>query len=127
MRSMIVSLCFFILSLTTVAVNSYFVTSYLGQTIELLEQLPSEIGKDDDRTAFDLKAREITDAWNKRLSFLSLSINIAELRDCTIALENFASYTVSDDPSDYSSNLSEALLRIKTLYYREKILFSNII
>ncbi len=127
MRSMIVSLCFFLLSIITVSVNSYFVTSYLGQTIELLEEMPTEIDKSSDRTEFYIKMNEITDMWDKRLGFLSLSINLAELRDCTVALENFAAYTVADDPADYSSNLSEALLRIKTLYRRERISFSNII
>ena len=127
MKSMIVSLCFFIVSITVVSVNSYFVTSYLGQTIEQLEALPMEIDKNADRTAYDNMMNEITASWDKRLGFLSLSINIAELRDCTVALKNFAAYTVADDPADYSSNLSEALLRIKTLYYRERISFSNII
>ena len=127
MRSMIISLCFFILSVTAVSVNSRFVTSYLGETLTLLEEMPCGIESSADKEACKTQAKEITEKWNKHYGFLSLSINIAELRDCTIALESFLAYTEADDPSDYSSGRSEAILRIRTLYLRERISLENII
>ena len=127
MKSMLVSLLFFLLSLSVVTVNAYFVTDYLGSVYESLETFPEASPEDDDLTELTPGAKQLTKSWNEKFLFLSLSINTAELRDCGNALESLAAYTGTSEPADYNAALSEAKVRIKILLEREQFSFMNIV
>lgn len=127
MRSMIVSFCFFTVSLTAVVINSFFVTSHFERILGLIDELPTELSEEVPHDEIQKKTEEISELWNRKLHFLSLSINAAELRESTISIENLSAFESSEDVSDFLASISEATLRVRTLYERERISFLNIV
>lgn len=127
MKSMLVSAVFFTLTVAAVAVNGFFVNGCLEQTYSQLDALPEASTEADDLTALTPATRNICDAWNDSFAFLSLSINLSELRDCSAALESLDAYTGTSEPADYNAALSAAKVRIKILLERERFSFMNIV
>ncbi len=127
MKSMLVSLLIFLFAFSVVSVNAYFVTNYLDSVCESLEALPEASPDDDDLTDLSPHATGLAESWNDNFLFLSLSINMAELRDCAAALESLAAYTGTSEPADYNAALSAAKVRIKVLRARESFSFANIV
>lgn len=127
MRSMIVSVCFFTVSLAAIVINSFFLTSHFESVLALLEELPAEVSGEISRDEIQRKTEEISKLWNKKLNFISLSINTAELRDTTISIENLCAFESSEEVADFLAAVSEAIIRVRTLYERERISFSNIV
>lgn len=127
MRSMIVAVLFFALSIGTVAFNAVYVTDFLEETSESLGELPEASPDDSDLTHLAPSARQLCEKFSNNFFLLSLSINTEELRDCASAIESLAAYTGTSEPADYNAALSEARLRIGILLQRERFSLINII
>ncbi len=126
MKSFLISLTFLAALVIGAAFNCNYVTDILSYTNNTLSQLCLDAGKISN-DSFSEKAVAILDFWNSKKSFLSFSINDAELRDCTIALQNLSEFSFSDDISQRNASLREAKSRIDTLFRRENFSFVNIL
>lgn len=127
MRSMIVSVLFLALSVGIVGFNAIYVTDFLGEISESLEELPEASPEDTDLTHLTPSARELCEKFSDSFFLLSLSINTAELRDCSNSIEAVCAYTGTSEPADYNAALSEARLRIGILLQRERFSLINIV
>ena len=126
MKSFLISGIFLAVFVAATGINCYFVTDILGETYESLSEL-SLLPDDADDSAFLSDSTMILDYWNSKKSFLSLTVNDAELRDCTISLENLRQRSVSSDSADRKAALYEARTRICALFIRERFSLANIL
>ncbi|MBR3994092.1 MAG: DUF4363 family protein [Clostridia bacterium] len=126
MKSFLISICFFCFFLIITTANCFYVTGVLKYISTELEKLP-ETKQGDVPATSSKKAEEILKHWNKHKKYLSLSINLAEIRDCTTILSNLAKLSKSDTFADYNAALWDARNRINTLLYRESFSPSNIV
>ncbi|MBR5307904.1 MAG: DUF4363 family protein [Clostridia bacterium] len=127
MKSFVVSLIFLGITAITVAVNCVYVTGVLGKMDEALSALPEISDTAEIPREVSDRVHGLFDFWQRHRRFLALTINQAELRDCTAALGNLAVFCDSRTPADYDAALSESRLRISTLLSRESFTLENII
>ena len=125
MKSFLVSISFFCFFLILTGVNCFYVTGVLKNISTELEKLP-EIKQGDVPATTIKKSEEILKQWNKHKKYLSASINLAEIRDCTTVLSNLAKLSKSDTFADFNAALWDARNRFNTLLYRESFSFSNV-
>ena len=126
MKSLIVSLCFLAFTVVLVSVNCLYVTDVLGDISETLNSL-SEISQEEDISPQTAAAvRSLKEYWDRHKRLLSLTVNAAEIRDCSVAIGNLVAFSESDTTADYNAALSDVRTRIDTLLRRERFSLGNI-
>ena len=125
MKSFLISISFLVLFVILVAINCFFVTRILGDINSDLDSL-QEVKQGDVPDTTIYKAERILEKWNKYRTYLSISINLAEIRDCTVSISNLAKLSKSDTFADFNAALFDARNRIGTLLGRERFSFANV-
>lgn len=125
MKSFLISISLLSVFVILTALNCIQVTRILTDISDRLEELPESsdnvIPKDVPK-----KSRQLYDDWKKESNYLSLTVNVSELRDMSVVLGNLAAFSESDAGADYNAALSDAKLRISLLRERERLSLSGI-
>lgn len=124
MKSFIISLTFFVLTLAAVAVNCFFVDRELAEILNAIKELPivteeaelSELTANTDAAAL---------MWQDARKLLSLSVENTLLRDCTVSIENLCAYCKSASVPDYNAARSDCIVRLSYLLERESFSIKN--
>ena len=124
MSRFVISFSLLLLLTAGIVVNAHAVTGYLGAVASGLDALPTEESAIEDAAK---KSAELSDDWEARLFFLSLSIGQEELRECTSSLRFTADYAKAGDCGQYAAYLDDAKMRVRTLMARESISFENLV
>lgn len=129
MKSMVVSASFLAAAIILTVINSYFVNMYLSEALDMLYDIPlySEDMSDGEKADAATKILQVCKYWESHLKFLSLSINSAKLRDCTVSLNMMHAFAESTEACDYKSELYTSQVRIRELMEQERFLFMNIV
>ncbi len=125
MKSFLISISLLSVFVILTALNCIRVTKILTDISDRLEEFPESSGNVLPSDA-SKKSRQLYDDWKKQSKYLSLTVNVSELRDMSIVLGNLAAFSESDTGADYNAALSDAKLRISLLRERERLSLSGI-
>lgn len=124
MKSFVISLVFFLVTVSGIFANCLYVERELAEILEFLQDMP-EVTKEDELPQLVVFTKTVNKMWQDTRPFLSLSVENALLRDCTVSLGNLEAFCESSSVPDYNAALSDCIIRLSHLLEREKFSFKN--